>query len=149
MAKKEKEPTPFEQAVEQFKQGKLQTPKVFVGVEVGEIEYFRYQLAVHKYNLGIMAAGMTCRGIKLKDIKAYYGLVGKTAKDCLPAYKELMDNFLKSPYTMITDPQQILDCLGGAISGDYKKDVAEVRKVYRKEFSCPDYDLAYQMDQQP
>jgi hypothetical protein len=74
--------TPFEQAVEQARQGQLQTPKVLMGSK--NMDYFAYQLAVHKYNLGIMAMGMTCRGIKFTDIKKYYGLKGRSAKDCMP-----------------------------------------------------------------
>jgi hypothetical protein len=33
---------------------------------------------------------MTAKNIKLKDIKNYYGLVGKTAKDCLKDYETKM-----------------------------------------------------------
>lgn len=87
----------FEQAVEQAKLGKLRTPKV--ATAQGNIDYFGYQLAIHKFNLGIMASGMTCRGIKFTDIKNYYGLKGRSAKACLPefiviveAYKQSLNN---------------------------------------------------------
>jgi hypothetical protein len=59
------------------------------------MDYFGYQLAVHKYNLGIMAMGMKCRGIKFTDIKKYYGLNGRSAKDCMPDMIAVME-FYKS-----------------------------------------------------
>jgi hypothetical protein len=83
--------TQFEQALEQAKLGQLRTPKV--SSANGNIDYFGYQLAVHKFNLGIMASGMTCRGIKFTDIKTYYGLKGRSAKECLPQFIELFENY--------------------------------------------------------
>lgn len=70
----------YEEVKQGIADGTINAPKVMY--KNGEIEFTRYQLAVHKYNLGIMKAGMTCRGIKLKDLKVYYGLKGKSAKDC-------------------------------------------------------------------
>ena len=86
--------TPFEQAQAQVNAGQLQTPSVSSGGK--KINYFGYQLAVHKFNLSIMSKGITCRGIKLKDLKNYYGLKGKTASDCLPQFLEIMDNYTKN-----------------------------------------------------
>ena len=86
--------TPFEQAVEQVRQGRIQAPKVLMGKM--DMDYFAYQLAVHKYNLGIMAMGMTCRGIKFTDIKKYYGLKGRSAKDCKPEIEELFNTYKSS-----------------------------------------------------
>jgi hypothetical protein len=86
--------TPFQQALAQAKAGTLQTPSV--GTGAGEVDYFGYQLAVHKFNLGIMASGMLCRGIKLKDIKQYYGLKGRTAKECLPQFVEIFEQYKQS-----------------------------------------------------
>lgn len=86
--------TPFEQAVEQARLGQLQTPKVLMGSK--NMDYFGYQLAVHKYNLSIMAMGMTCRGIKFTDIKKYYGLKGRSAKDCKPEIEELFNTYKSS-----------------------------------------------------
>ena len=74
--------------------GTLQTPTVSIGD--GQVDYFGYQLAVHKYNLRIMAAGMLCRGVKLKDLKHYYGLKGKTAKDCLIQFETIVNNYKAS-----------------------------------------------------
>jgi len=83
--------TPFQQALLDHSEGKLQVPTV--GTASGNINYFGYQLAVHKYNLGIMAAGMKCRGITFTQIKKYYGLTGRTAKDCLPQMEQLLTNY--------------------------------------------------------
>lgn len=84
----------FEQSVEQAKLGALKTPSV--STANGKIDYFSYQLAVHKFNLGIMASGMTCRGIKFTDIKRYYGLKGRSAKDCLPEFVAIFDAYKES-----------------------------------------------------
>ena len=86
--------TPFETAIQQVQAGTLQTPKVMY--DGGTINYFKYQLAVHKFNLGIMASGMSCRGIKLRDLKQYYGLKGKTAKQCLEEFTVIMDKYTGS-----------------------------------------------------
>jgi hypothetical protein len=83
--------TPFQQALISASEGKLKTPTV--STASGNVNYFGYQLAVHKYNLSIMAAGMQCRGITFTQIKKYYGLKGRTAKDCLPQMVELMSAF--------------------------------------------------------
>lgn len=85
--------TPFEQALAAKEAGTLQTPSVSYGSK--PINYFGYQLAVHKFNLSIMSKGMTCRGIKFKDIKAYYGLKGRSAAECLPQLIEVIDNYNK------------------------------------------------------
>ena len=83
--------TPFQQALLDHSDGKLQVPTV--GTTSGDINYFGYQLAVHKYNLSIMAAGMQCRGITFSQIKKYYGLKGRTAKDCLGQMDQLISNY--------------------------------------------------------
>jgi len=53
-----------------------------VSYENNDIPYTKYILAVHKFNLGLMSKGMLVRGIKLKHLKDYYGLKGRSAKDC-------------------------------------------------------------------
>ena len=83
--------TPFQQAVEQAKAGQLKTPDV--STSTGKIDYFSYQLAVHKFNLSLMTKGIMSRGIKLKDLKQYYGLKGKTASDCLPQFLKIIDEY--------------------------------------------------------
>lgn len=86
--------TPFEQAVEQAKLGQLQVPSVSMSNK--NIDYFSYQLAVHKFNLGIMASGMTCRGIKLRDLKKYYGLKGRSARECQADMVAVMEMYKSS-----------------------------------------------------
>ena len=81
--------TPFEQAVAQVQAGTLQVPTVSMGE--GNINYFKYQLAVHKFYLSLMAKGIQNRQVKLKDLKWYYGLKGRTAADCLPQFLQLME----------------------------------------------------------
>lgn len=83
--------TKFEMALSQAKMGTLQTPKVFYGNQ--EIRYFGYQLAVHKFNLSLMAKGLKVKGVKLSDIKSYYGLKGRTASDCLPQFEQIYENY--------------------------------------------------------
>ncbi len=87
--------TQFEIAKQQVAEGKLQPPSVGMGTENGvkNIDYFGYQLAVHKMNLSIMAAGMLCRGITFTQIKKYYGLKGRSAKDCLGQFEKIMDDY--------------------------------------------------------
>lgn len=83
--------TPFEQAQEQVKQGTLKTPSVSVGAKA--VDYFGYQLLVHIYNLKIMGAGMKFRGITFTQIKKYYGLKGKSAKECVPQLQQIFDEY--------------------------------------------------------
>jgi hypothetical protein len=83
--------TKFEQAVLQVESGTLQAPSV--NYEGKKVDYFGYQLAVHHFNLKLMSKGIQSRGIKLKDLKAYYGLKGRTAVDCLPQYEALMERY--------------------------------------------------------
>jgi hypothetical protein len=84
--------TPFEQAIQDVKDGKLTAPNVSVGAK--PIDYFKYQLATHKFNLSLMAKGMTFRGIKFTDLKKYYGLKARSAKDALPEFLALMEKHL-------------------------------------------------------
>jgi hypothetical protein len=86
--------TQFEQAQKDVKEQNLKTPNVSIGEK--QVDYFSYQLSVHKFNLSIMASGMSCRGIKFTDIKKYYGLKGRTAKDCLPQFLEIIENYKKT-----------------------------------------------------
>jgi hypothetical protein len=81
--------TPFEQAVLQAAEGQLQTPSV--STSSGQINYFQYQLVVHKFYLSLMARGIQNKQVKLKELKHYYGLKGRTASDCLPQLERLID----------------------------------------------------------
>jgi len=91
--------TPFQQAVAQAQAGSLETPAVYSGAK--QIDYFGYQLAVHQFNLRIMSRGMQCRGVKLKDLKAYYGLTGRSAADCLPQFEALVQDYKERLLTRI------------------------------------------------
>ena len=86
--------TQFEQALQQVKEGKLKTPNVSMGAKA--VDYFGYQLSVHKFNLRIMASGMLCRGIKFTDLKKYYGLKGRSAKDCLEQFEQIITDYKAS-----------------------------------------------------
>jgi len=86
--------TPFQQALIQASEGKLQTPTV--STSTGNINFFGYQLAVHKYYLSLMAKGIQNRQVKLTDLKKYYGLKGRTASDCLPRLIQLMDAYQRA-----------------------------------------------------
>jgi hypothetical protein len=85
--------TLFEQAVQKVMNGELSAPKVEANGR--QIPYFRFQLATHHFNLKLMAKGMIFRGIKFTDIKNYYGLKGRSAKDCLPQFEEIMNKYFK------------------------------------------------------
>jgi hypothetical protein len=78
----------YEETKQAIENGELKAPKVYQGES--EIKFTEYQLAVHKFNLQIMASGMQMKGLKLKDLKAYYDLKGKSAKDC---YNEFLLKF--------------------------------------------------------
>ena len=83
--------TQFEQALQAAEMGTLSTPTV--STSKGNIDYFGYQLTVHHFNLKIMSKGMLCRGVKLKDLKAYYGLKGRSAGDCLAQFEMLVEGY--------------------------------------------------------
>ena len=87
--------TQFEEAVLAVEDHRLQTPSV--NYQGKNVDYFNYQLAVHHFNLKLMAKGMQCRGIKLRDLKAYYGLKGRTAADCLSQYEAVMERYKNRP----------------------------------------------------
>ena len=83
--------TPFQQALIAASEGKVKTPTV--SSSNGNMDYFGYQLAVHKYNLSLMAVGMKFRNITFTQIKKYYGLKGRTAADCLPQLIQIMGSY--------------------------------------------------------
>jgi hypothetical protein len=83
--------TQFEKAVLAVEGGTLHTPTV--STSEGNVDYFNYQLAVHHFNLKLMAKGLQFKGVKLKDLKAYYGLTGRSAVDCLKQYEIIMQNY--------------------------------------------------------
>jgi hypothetical protein len=83
--------TPFEQAVESVKKGELKAPSVMYGN--GTLDYFQYQLSIHYMNLKGMAIGLQFRGIKFTQLKKYYGLKGRSAKDCLPELEKIKNEY--------------------------------------------------------
>jgi hypothetical protein len=89
--------TQFQQTMLAAENGTMQVPTV--STSEGSIPFAGYQLAVHVYALKIMALGMKMRGVTFTQIKKYYGLSGKSAKECVPqleqiqkAYRELAQN---------------------------------------------------------
>jgi hypothetical protein len=85
--------TPFQKAIQQVQAGTLQTPSVNYGKK--EINYFAYQISVHRYYLKLMASGIGNKQVKLKDLKTYYGLKGKTAKEVLTDFETSIYNLIK------------------------------------------------------
>lgn len=83
--------TPFEQARKAVAEGTLSTPSV--SSVKGTIDYFWFQLVSHHFYMKIFAAGMTARGANLKTYKGYYGLKGRSAKDCLPQFEKIMNDY--------------------------------------------------------
>ena len=84
--------TPFEIAILKVASGELQAPSVSYGAK--PINYFAYQLAVHKFELSLAGTGMIPRrGWKLKPLKEYYGFKGKSAKECKAEIIALMEKY--------------------------------------------------------
>jgi len=79
--------TQFQQSMLATENGTMQVPTV--STSEGSIPFAGYQLAVHVYALKIMAAGMKMRGVTFTQIKKYYGLTGKTAKECVPELQKI------------------------------------------------------------
>jgi hypothetical protein len=90
---KVKELTPFEQAQKDVREGKMKTPNVSVGSK--PIDYFGYQLAIHKFNLGLMAKGMRFKHITITQIKKYYGLKGSADK-CVEQFEKILTDYKAS-----------------------------------------------------
>ena len=85
--------TPFQQAIMSVQNGTLETHSVNYGSK--EINYFAYQISVHHFYLKLMAKGIGNKQVKLKDLKNYYGLKGKTAKDVLGDFEINIYNHIK------------------------------------------------------
>lgn len=83
--------TQFQQSMLAAENGTQQVPKVIY--EGKEIPFAGYQLATHVYALRIMAIGMKMRGITFTQIKKYYGLTGKSAKECLPQLQAIQEMY--------------------------------------------------------
>ena len=83
--------TQFEQTMLAAEGGQQQVPTVIY--EGQSIPFAGYQLASHIYALKIMALGMKMRGITFTQIKKYYGLSGKSAKECVPQLQAIQEKY--------------------------------------------------------
>jgi len=83
--------TQFQQSMLATEEGQQQVPTVVF--EGQTIPFHGYQLASHIYALKIMAIGMKMRGVTFTQIKKYYGLKGRTAKDCLPQLQAIQEMY--------------------------------------------------------
>jgi hypothetical protein len=86
-----KDMTQFQQSMLATEEGSQRVPTVIF--EGKEIPYAGYQLAVHIYALKIMALGMKMRGVTFTQIKKFYGLRGRTAKECLPQLQQMQEMY--------------------------------------------------------
>lgn len=86
--------TKFESTIQQIESGTLQPPKVIM--QHGEVNYIWYQINVHLYYLKIMASGLKVRNVRLKDIREYYGIKGRTAKELSDALFCLQQQYLST-----------------------------------------------------
>ena len=83
--------TQFQQTMLATENGTMQVPTV--STSEGTIPFAGYQLATHVYALKIMALGMKMRGVTFTQIKMFYGLKGKSAKDCLPQLQQMQEMY--------------------------------------------------------
>lgn len=83
--------SPFFQALSASLEGKIKTPEV--SSSEGRIDYFSYQLAVHLFNLRLMARGIKFKGITFSQIKEYYGLRGRGASDCIQQLEAIANDY--------------------------------------------------------
>ena len=83
--------THFEKAVQEYKAGKLKTPNVMM--EGKQLDPFKFQLANHRFAFRILMSGMKMKNVRLKDLKEYYGLKGRTAKDCFPQFDAIYASY--------------------------------------------------------
>jgi hypothetical protein len=81
--------TKFEKALQQFNDKTLQVP--LVNYQGRAVNYFAYQLSVHHFYLKLMTKGIGNTQVKLKDIKDYYGLKGRSASDVLIQFEALKE----------------------------------------------------------
>ena len=83
--------TQFQQTMLATENGTMQVPTVHT--EGGTIPFAGYQLATHVYALKIMGLGMKMRGVTFTQIKKYYGLKGKSAKDCIAQLQQMQEMY--------------------------------------------------------
>ena len=83
--------TQFQQSMLATEEGLQQVPKVIY--EGKQIPFAGYQLAAHIYALKIMGMGMKMRGVTFTQIKKFYGLSGKSAKDCIAQLQQIQNSY--------------------------------------------------------
>lgn len=76
--------TPFEEVKKKIADGIVKPPLISMAGK--QIDPVRYQLNVHKFYLGLMVRGITNKQVSFTDIKKFYGLKGRSAKDILPGF---------------------------------------------------------------
>jgi hypothetical protein len=79
--------TEFEKAVDMWKRGEMQIPSV--NYDGKELNYFEYALNIHVAQCRAMSKGLQFKAIKLRDLKNYYGVKGRSAKDLLPKLEQI------------------------------------------------------------
>lgn len=84
--------TQFQQSMLATEDGSQRVPTVYTE-NGGTIPFAGYQLATHVYALKIMALGMKMRGVTFTQIKKYYGLPGKSAKECIPQLEQIQNTY--------------------------------------------------------
>lgn len=85
--------TPFQDAVKSIKDGKLKAPSV--NYHGKDVDYIFYQLVNHRAILKLLSVGLKQRGANLSTYKKYYGLTGRSAKDCLVQLEQIINDYKK------------------------------------------------------
>ena len=85
--------TPFEKQKNDEMKGLVKYPAVSVGEK--RVYYWQYNLSVAKFNLGLMKSGMKVKGMRLKDYKTFFGIKGRSAKDCYEELEIIVNNNTK------------------------------------------------------
>lgn len=83
--------SPFLQALSAALKGEIKIPEV--SSPEGQMDYFGYQLAVHLFNLRLMANGIKFKGITFSQIKEYYGLRGRGAAECIQQLEAISKDY--------------------------------------------------------
>jgi hypothetical protein len=96
--------TQFEKTLGAIRSGELKPPSVSMGAK--EIDYIAYQLATHRFNLKVLARGrLKFRTITFTQLKQYYGLKGRGAKDVLTQFDSIIENYEKEYNTQVNNPK--------------------------------------------
>lgn len=93
--------TPFLQIIEAVENGTKKVPSV--NYQGTEVDYLYYQIVSHVQALKLMSVGLKYKAFKLKDLKNYYGLAGRTASDCLTELQDLKEYYKHRMANRLTD----------------------------------------------